>query len=187
MGRMDRPRHLNSSQFNPVSADIDRTASPIIRTCLPQGRAIFCLLFVGVWTKSKAQSRGASRHERVIPEAFLIVNSDLIVSRWQNFQPSGPGPTAGFIFFGKPQRKRTKRNGSLAAGISVRGYADVFVERIAQLFTVARCNTKALKAIWVVKALKDLVIPEAIMIGNPCFISPKGGSFDRVIRGWQTL
>jgi hypothetical protein len=84
MGRMDRPRHLDSTQFNPISADIDRTASPIIRTCLPQGKAIFCLLFVGAWTKSKAQSRGASRHEIVIPEAVLIGNPELKI---ENLDP----------------------------------------------------------------------------------------------------
>jgi hypothetical protein len=35
-------------------------------------------------------------------------------------EPSGPGPTTGFIFFVEPQRKRTKRNGfHLAVGISI--------------------------------------------------------------------
>ena len=36
-------------------------------------------------------------------------------------KPSGPGPTTGFIFFVKPQRKRTKRNDlSAALGMTVR-------------------------------------------------------------------
>ncbi len=56
---------------------------------------------------------------------------------WAGSTPSGPGPTAGFIFFGTPQRKRTKRNGSLAVGISVAGLVSYYSHMVKLIRALA--------------------------------------------------